>query len=315
MPFKQTWSVKETSTLKKIKWSWLSYYNTVIIKLASSARLATHNLHSVTLLNKFITLQPQSLSVANPINKWKSLTKPLSTGRLKTLNVPCDEQVSGKAWRWETPDQSKLLKIFYHSLSFTCSSWIRDFRTHSAFKLLFMHYRGGEATIINAEGYFSRWKHTYLLLFNLFYTRESLPTFGSRVFKTEILALNWSFKLLTYKIFKFAAPFFIFNDEDYGLTPSLVLDKWKQKNINYVFLLELKIFKKLRYFFKTYSLFTFGLVPMNTNPWLVSYPIPAFSDTKLVQYYFLKLILLIRQDALHLKFYSRYKLWSQFKLN
>jgi len=214
-----------------------------------------------------------------------------------------------KLWRVQYQIQTHVLSLYYHSMRVTTAAWVRQFKTHAAFRLMFISFQYGSPTLINLNGRFRRWRHTYLFLFNLFYATGRLPTFGSKVFKTEILALNYSFNLLNYTAFKYASPFFTFTDEAYGASPSLILRKWQKQNTNFAFMLELKIFKKLQHFLKTLGTFVIGLVPLSANPWLVSFPIPAFSDTKLIQYYFLKLITFIRQDASRLRFRNKLNLW------
>ena len=309
----RTWIIPSTHSKLKLTLTWLYYYSLILSHLLlsitnPSSGVLYYQLLSLLTSTFYHTTSTNTLSTANQSfikpklsyagkHRWDRFYSPTPT---KIFNI-----------KFSSPDN--LVNIFYHSLRFTTSSWIRNFKTHASFRLLFTTYRFGANTPVNLDGSFRRWKHSYLFLFNLFYSESTLPTFGSRIFKNEILSLNWSFNLLNYQLFKFASPFFIFNDESYGDKSFTVLKKWKRQSINHVFLLELKILKKLTYFFKTLGTFIIGIVPMNSNPWLVSYPIPALGDNKLIQYYFLKLITFIRQDAIKVKFTNSLLVWANCK--
>lgn len=289
--------------------TWVLYNTRLISQLSTGLHLSTSTIHLDLLVRTLLSRtastdsQPFTLPKLNPARKLG-----LSTGSKFYKRLP-NFKSSFQTSTVHMKLPARVMKIFQATFIFTNSLNLRDFNPHPAFRLLFMKDARGGPKIISFDFYFKRWKQTYLLLFNLFYAHNALPTFGSRVFKTEILALNWSFNLFTYRLFKYSAPFYIFEDESYGFSPLLVLKRWRRQTINYLFLLELKIFKKFQHFFKTLSFIIIGLVPMNLNPWLVSYPIPAFSDSRFIQYYFIKLISFIRQNASTLRFRQRHHLW------
>lgn len=292
--------------------TWLLYYTKLVSKLSTTLKVNTTDVRWV-LISKLLTT---SLTTHFKLNRLSTLPshqtlrpRIQSFSRFKTTTPTLKSRLKTSSISTKLP--SRIIQIFYATFHFTNSSQSRDFNPHPAFRLLFVKGIKGNPSIMSLDYYFKRWKHTYLLFYNLFFAHNALPTFGSRVFKTEILALNWSFNLLTYKLFKYAAPFFIFEDESYGFSPLLILRKWRRSTINYLFLLELKIFKKFQHFFKRLSFVIIGLVPMNLNPWLVSYPIPAFSDSRFIQYYFLKLITFIRQNAMVLKFQQKHMIWTR----
>ena len=308
--FKRSWIVPTlTKRNHKLTLAWLVYNARLLTRLSttlSSLPFDTRHLWTGLLL----TGDALRLQKPHSVNRSPSIVV-----RPKVMRGTrfASSKTVVKGWSKLSPVVTALpdrvLQIFQATFQFTNSLYPRDFNPHPAFRLLFMRDRRSGPSIISFDYYFKRWKHTYLLLFNLFFTHNALPTFGSRVFKTEILALNWSFNLFTYKLFKHASPFFIFEDESYGLAPTLVLKRWRRSALNYLFLLELKIFKKFQHLFKTLNFIIIGLVPMNMNPWLVSYPIPAFSDSRFIQYYFLKLITFVRQNASRLRFQQRHNVW------
>lgn len=173
---------------------------------------------------------------------------------------------------------------------------------HALFKLFFIQLLTKDITFINISSYYKRWINTTNLLLNIFYNNQSMLIFGNKIFKDEILSINWSYNLLDYKLFKQSAPFFFWNDVNYGLSSEAIFKKFKNKEINFLFILDLKIHEKSTYFFNKSNIFSIGLVSVNNNPWLVSYPIPVFSNNLFIQYYFLSLYTHLRQESFKLFF-------------
>ena len=65
------------------------------------------------------------------------------------------------------------------------------------------------------------------------------------------------------------------------------------------------------------NLFSIGLVPHTSDPWVVNYPIPCGINSLLTQFFFINFILLVRQHALksyYISYYNRFKTYCNLKI-
>ena len=67
---------------------------------------------------------------------------------------------------------------------------------------------------------------------------------------------------------------------------------------DFLLISDLKNHEKVLTYLRKRNIYIIGLLPSNYNPWVVSYPIPTFSDSYLVQYYFLRWILSLQSETL-----------------
>ena len=188
------------------------------------------------------------------------------------------------------------------------------YNTNREFRLLFLsdssHKRHG--SLISAKRYFSRWLDSYNFLFNLFYVNSQIQLLSTKVFLEEALIFNWQYNFRNYKLFKFVQPFFTFKDLPHGsYIHTAVLDIFLQK-LDLLIITDLRNHYTLLGYLQKYSLFSVGLVPINYSPWTVSYPIPTFSDSPLMQYYFLRLLFYLKSSASLHKHKQSFSNWLSF---
>ena len=84
----------------------------------------------------------------------------------------------------------RLLKSFKSYLRVNNASNSTITIPHFSFKHFYLGYRRGGNAVLNINKFFTRWKDTYYLTFNLFYYQIDTLTFGTSFFKNEILSLN-----------------------------------------------------------------------------------------------------------------------------
>ena len=186
------------------------------------------------------------------------------------------------------------------------------YKTNRDFRLLFLSDSTDKSrnSLVSAKRYFSRWLDAYNLLFNVFYVEAQIQLLSNKLFIEEALVFNWNYNLRNYKIFKYVQPFFTFKDAPHGgYIHSAVLDILLQK-LDLTIVVDIRNHKKLLGYLQKYGLFSIGLVPTNYSPWVVSYPIPTFSDSPVSQYYFLRLLFFIRGSATAKKYNHTKSCWN-----
>jgi len=186
------------------------------------------------------------------------------------------------------------------------------YHTNRDFQLMFLSHSTDDlaVSVISARKYFARWVDAYNLLFNIFYSDASIQMMSNRLFIEESLVFNWQYSSRNYKIFKYTQPYFMFKDFTHGgFVRSAVFSIFLQ-NIDLGIIVDMNNHKILRGHLRRYGLYMVGLVPINYSPWKVSYPIPAFSDSQLSQFYFIKWLFFIRGRAENHKYQNLIGLWN-----
>ena len=189
------------------------------------------------------------------------------------------------------------------------SKGFERFFVHREFKLFFLTSTGNSDSkcIVNSRGYFRRWVDSYNFIFNLFFVESHSQLMGSKLFLEEALAFNWQGDKKHYKIYKYTQPYLMFSDMSHGVIVHQVVDTLVSQNFDFFIVADIKTHRRLLGYMKARNLFLIGLIPVNYSPWLVSYPIPAFADSHLVQFIFLKFVMRLH---LHAKALNHSKLFN-----
>jgi hypothetical protein len=110
----------------------------------------------------------------------------------------------------------------------------------------------------------------------------------------EVLVFNWEARIGTYKLFKFLHSFTYFVDLPHGSFTHSAFKLLKRVNLDFTLITDVKYHAKILTYFTRYNIFTIGLIPLNYNPWEVSYPIPVHTDSLLTQFSFIHIIFYLR---------------------
>lgn len=208
-----------------------------------------------------------------------------------------------------------LFKIFNLLFLFNYSLFNSCFKIHQNFKLLYAYNFKNKLIIINSAKFLFRWKDVYDLMFNIFFYKFNPLIFGSNLFKNEILALNWNYNFFDVKVWKYYFPFFTFKLNNYNKKIDFFFSQINQLNINFFLITDcLYHFKSLPYL-KKKNLYTVGLVDINLDPWIVTYPILNFFESYLTQLFFFKFILFIEKKSISVKYLFYKKNWFFFIFN
>jgi hypothetical protein len=201
------------------------------------------------------------------------------------------------------------LSLFHMYLSFANGSGHSAFKIHAYNRLLFMANDHQYTPYINIQRFHKKWLHSYSFLMNLFFWQTPILMYSSKYLKDESLSFNWSYSILPYSLFKYAAPYFFIKDVRYGAEASYVYKKLSINGVQAAFVSDIVYHKKSLFNLRKYGMYTMGLVPYSASPWVVHYSIPAASSTIITQYFFIKLIMYIRQQAEYQRFTIFKNLW------
>lgn len=203
-----------------------------------------------------------------------------------------------------------LFNFLYHFTSFNSF-----FKYHHYFHFFFYKNFKKNFVLIDSRKLLNRWKNAQNLIFNVYYYQFLPLIFGSFDFKQEILALNWNNLKLDLMFWRYSFTFFFFKINKYGFKINQFYNKLSLYNFNFFFISNSLYHYKNIFYFNKLKFYTIGPVSSNISPWLLSYPIPALSINFLIEYFFLKFLILLEKNALYFK-YTFLKLnWINFYIH
>ena len=151
-----------------------------------------------------------------------------------------------------------------------------------------------EPVLLSVGRYLWRIEESFTFLYNLFYIETTHWLLGNKFFLEEVLDFNWETHFLTYRLFRFLNTFVCLTDLSHGSVINKILGVLCQIGLDFSIIADIRSHIKTRKYFQRYSIFTIGLIPMNYTPWLVSYPIPTYTNSIKMQLAFIHLIFYIR---------------------
>lgn len=246
-------------------------------------------LKSLLNLNKFVTTSPKQLKV-----KYSQSTK----FRVKAPQKVTDSELN-HTWY--------LFKVYQQAF---LNNPLPDFAPHPHFRPFFIFDRGKKPLYLNYKKTYSRWVNTYNLLLNLFLKQLKPLMFMTKSFRSEVRAFNWSATTWDYTFFKRVTPYFCLQETQHGHVTNYIFNELIKNNSLFSIITDIKYHEKNTHFLKRFGGYTIGVTPLNTSPWLVSYPIIVGAGTVLVEYFFLSLISFIRQYAEVIHYNELVFLWK-----
>ncbi len=260
--------------------------NTVLTK-----SLKVFNLNKSTTFSTFLIkpIQNRKLSINS---KWKQFTM-------------FDNMQPNK---WSIKD-SNVNYLFALYLKFAHGDG-SNFVIHADYKYMFMCNDNVYITpFLDIYRFHKKWMHSYDLLINLFFVNTQIFAFSSKLLKEETLSFNWSFNIIPYTLFKQSSPYFFLKDATHGARTNFIFKLLGQYGLHTAFIADTKYQKKTLFHLRRSGVHTIGLVPYTISPWIVNYAIPAASNTLFTQYFFIKLLTYIRQQAECYKFENLKSIW------
>lgn len=211
----------------------------------------------------------------------------------------------------QLPTKIKLLKSFKSFLRVNNSSNSTITIPHFSFKYFFLGYKRGGLAVLNIRKFFTRWKDTYYLMFNLFFYQIDTLTFGTSFFKSEILSLNWQSMNKFKFMWRYTRPFLALRPNKITTYGDFVFYRLSLLGMRIGVVVDILYHSKTIYYLHRSNFYTIGLVPINHNITSLSFAIPSASDSVLSQVFFIRFTSLIQQSTSTLRYQQVKALWDQ----
>ena len=203
----------------------------------------------------------------------------------------------------------KLFNLFF---LFNFSMFNSYFKSHHNFNLYYVYSFSNKILLIDPVKFLFRWRESYDLLFNIFYYNFNPLIFSSNLFKNETLALNWNYNIFDINIWRYYFPFFIFKLSKFNKKTDFFFDKIYSRGVNFFIITDCHFHYKNLHYLNKKKLYSIGLINVNLDPWLVSYPIITFFESYLTQMFFFKLLIFIEKKVLFEKYFFFKNIWLNF---
>ena len=201
----------------------------------------------------------------------------------------------------------KLFNFFFLNAFLSYSSF---FPRTGYFNLFFFKNSKGSSCLIDVYKVMNRWVDFFNLSINLYLMDLNPFIYSSPFFKNETLSLNWNLKKWDLLSWKLTYPYFIFKTNYFSQKTNFFYEKLREEDCSMILVSDCLYHYKNLYFFKKNNFYTIGLVTLNVNPWIVTYPVFASSNSYLNQIFFLQSLVYTQKKAFLLQFFFFKKLWS-----
>lgn len=206
-------------------------------------------------------------------------------------------------------DKMNHFGLFKSFLKVNSSLGASGFIPHASQRSIFIKYYKKGVAISSIPRLYASWTNAYNLMFNVFFYKIEVLTFGNSFFKNEILALNWDCKELLGTFWRFIKPFLIYQSvkiNDYG--------DFTFRNLNnmgyYISLiLDITYHKKTIYYLRKSKFYTIGIVPSNCDIKSVDAALPVVDDTIQSQLFFIRLTIIIKKNVKTYHFKELRNVW------
>jgi hypothetical protein len=178
-------------------------------------------------------------------------------------------------------------KIFALFSLFNFSMSNKQFNSHPNSKLFYVKNFKKDLILIDIKKFFSRWKDSFDLIFHIFYYKAVPVVFSSPYFKNETLALNWNYTQFDINLWRYYFPFLTFKPNKYNSQVLYYFNKLATSNVDFFIVSDCAYHHKTTYYIRKKKLYSIGLVSINLDPWIVTYPIIGFFDSYVSQFFFL----------------------------
>jgi len=204
------------------------------------------------------------------------------------------------------PNQKAILPIFklYMQVNYTTNFLTTKTHTSASENLFSFSKKGLLAT--NISKIFQKWKNFYYLMFNLYFYKIKILTFGTTFFIKEIQSLNWKSSSIIKTMWRYTHIFLFFTQNKLEVIGVTLFKHLQYSGYNSALLLDIIYHKYTLNYLTKLNYYTIGVVASTTNHKLVDVAIPISTDSLFLQLFFLRTALKIRQQALS-NFYQTIK--------
>ncbi len=278
----------------------LKFYNLNLIKI---------NYLNLVLLKKINKTYLSNLTYRN-INKYLNMRINFKFNNFNEIKIL--DNFSLKKFFFLKKNINTNYNLFNLFFLFNCSLFNSYFKPHHNINLFYVYSFSNKLILIDPVKFLIRWKDSYDLLYNIFYYNFNPLVFSSNLFKNETLALNWNYNIFDINLWRYYFPFFIFKLSNFNKKTDFFFDKIFSKGINFFLITDCQFHYKNLHYINKKNFYSIGLVNINLDPWLVTYPIISFFENFLTQLFFFKLLIFIEKKVLLQKHIFFKNLWLNF---
>lgn len=206
-----------------------------------------------------------------------------------------------------------LSKLFSFFLIFNYNTRNSQFDTNQYLKFFYLKSSAGAGRFFNINKIFNRWKQANLFIYNIFYYNFNIFIFGSPLFKTEILSLNWIYNDFDANAWRYYFNFFMFKNGVFDKKVEFFYQKLQSFGIDFYFVTDPSYHYKNIYFFNKFKFFTVALFDINLKFDLFSYSIPTSGSNFLFQFFFFKLLLTLYKESQTFRYGIYKKTWWTYR--
>jgi len=205
------------------------------------------------------------------------------------------------------PKTFQLFKVFLN----TCISPIKSaFKVHPSSKLFFMGYTRLSTTVFNISKLFSRWQDFYSVVYNIFFYNVPILTFGTALFESELLALNWVLSTQLKRHWKFVRPYIFTKENKINSNYNTIFALLKLNSFNTAFVIDTNYHKRTLYYLRQFYFFTIGVVPVTSDLYKVDFALPSASESATSHLFFIRLVYAVKKDVEHIRYVTYNSHWS-----
>lgn len=289
--------------------AWLKYFDNLLVGWGG-----------LLLLQKAITafsLINQKINITKPVlsqNSWARGFVGHATG--VSRNALRDGRNYTSFLSKSTVTNTKWLSPETRTFKFTLIQTLVNFNLNEAagfgsngiLRSGFIDCINGAVLLTNAKNFVKRWNDYFNLSFNLSYYQTYTLFLGSSVFKKEISAINWSFKIFDLHFWRFSNTFFVHRMNRYNNALTHVLWKAHMEGVSYACITDCLYHSRTINIIRRCKIYTIGLVGVNLTPWIVDYPVLSFYDGFSAQAMFIKSYIFSQRRA-------KFELYKMFRLH
>ena len=262
--------------------------------------------------NQLFNTSESSSSFNLKKHEFKSLYNFNFKESIKPINIKQQTNIIHSHNLIDKKNNIRLLKLFQVFIRVNAFSKNTLFKVNTTFRSFYIDYTRGGISILNMSKFFKVWKDAYYLIFNLSYYRFDTLTFGSILFKKEILAFNWKILSNFSYLWKYAKPILLFKPNRITDDMDFVFEQLKLRGLNIALVVDVAYHSKTIHYLKQSNFYSIGLVPVNHSITTLDFPIPTNSDNLFMQLFFFRFILSIQKHSKNFKYSELKTLWYSF---
>ena len=188
-----------------------------------------------------------------------------------------------------------------------------NFKVHGSFFTHYLTFMSSNTSVISVKKFFNFYKNIFFFITNIFYYQIPLLSFGSSSFKKELLSLNWSYLSNFNFVWRYTRPFLCLTSNKIRDNLDLVFKALRRLNFHTALILDVFYHAKTIHYLNKTGFYSFGLVPINMNRYLVNFAIPTSHEGALSQVFLIRFILSSKKQTETHIFNEFFSNWNFFK--